>query len=148
MPFGFGLSYTNFTFAKAQLLNAAGQPCDERTAGCAVNASSSSSDSNFFFVAVDVTNTGRIDGKVVVQVYFSQALASRVRFAQMLLDFAKVEVAAGAKVTVTVKIPLTGLEMWSAAANRYVVEASTYEISVGQWVSDPNMATHELTVVA
>jgi hypothetical protein len=127
-------SYTNFSFSVAQLLNAAGQSCDERST-CTVNVTSD----GFFFAAVNVTNTGGMAGKAVVQVYvllyvidlirrlatrnvclammqtvcvcvwtgvclatkfgiacwpryFSQSLASRVRFAQMLLDFAKVEV--------------------------------------------------------
>lgn len=77
-----------------------------------------------------------MDGKVVVQVYFGQNLASRVRFSNMLLDFAKIEVKAGQTVSsVKIKIPLTGLEMWSQRLGKYVVEAATYDIRVGQYVT-------------
>ena len=65
----------------------------------------------------------------------------------MLLDFAKIEVKAGATATgVLVPIPLTGLEMWSKDQDKYVVESSTYDIMIGQYVSDPKMAHHQLVV--
>lgn len=112
VPFGYGLSYTTFTYSKAQLLNSQGQPCDERQKGCSITGSGSNSSATFS-VSVDVTNAGSRDGKTVVQVYFAQRLASRVRFSQMLLDFQKVEIAAGKTQTVVVEIPVTGLEMWS-----------------------------------
>ena len=81
------------------------------------------------------------------QIYFSQRLASRVRFAQMLLDFQKADVSAGDTVSVVIKVPVTGLEMWSGANNKYVVEDSSYDIMVGQYVTDPHMQTHQLTIV-
>ena len=61
-----------------------GHPCDERQKKCTVASTDS-----FFFVSLDIKNEGTMDGKVVVQCYFGQQLASRVRFSQMLLDFAK-----------------------------------------------------------
>jgi len=143
VPFGFGLSYTNFTFSNIRLL-ARGQPCDERQPSCVVNRSID----QYFVVSATVKNTGNIAGKVVVEVYFSQQLASRVRFAQMLLDFKKTnDIAAGASISVQISVAITGLEMWSPADKKYVVEASKYDIMVGQYVSDPKMVTHTLTVV-
>merc|ERR1719174_918898 len=143
VPFGFGLSYSTFVFANMQLLNAHGDRCDERARGCSVDKSEPSAS---FTVSLDVTNQGPMDGKVVVQVYFSQTLASRVRFARMLLDFDKVHVAVGQTQSVKVVVPITGLEMWSSADNSYIVESSVYEISVGQYVTDGKMITHRLTV--
>ena len=64
VPFGFGLSYTSFTFSNAHVLNAAGKSCDERQSGCAVNQTTD----DYFQVAVDVKNEGQVAGKAVVQV--------------------------------------------------------------------------------
>merc|ERR1712048_1266628 len=88
-----------------------------------------------------------MDGKIVVQVYFSQNLASRVRFSKMLLAFEKVTVKAsstlsGAKVLVKAR----DLEMWDQKQGKYVVEASTYSIMVGQSSVDKKTVSHTLKV--
>ena len=77
VPFGFGLSYSNFTFANVALGS-------HSTISLATDSS--------FNVSLDITNTGKMDGKIVVQVYFSQDLASRVRFSKMLLGECRHEI--------------------------------------------------------
>ena len=102
-----------------------------------------------FSVKLDITNHGSMAGKVVVQVYFTQDLSSRVRYEHMLLGFGKVEVAGGATVKgAQVELKARDLEMWDKRADKYVVEASTYSLAVGQFVSDPAMHTTTLTVTA
>merc|ERR1712176_784394 len=78
VPFGFGLSYSNYTFANVKI-DAVESLTSEPTP--TVRASDT------FNVSLDITNQGKYDGKIVVQVYFTQMLASRVRFAKMLLGF-------------------------------------------------------------
>ena len=102
-----------------------------------------------FSVKLDITNHGSMAGKAVVQVYFTQDLSSRVRYEHMLLGFGKVEVAGGATVKgAQVELKARDLEMWDKRADKYVVEASTYSLAVGQFVSDPAMHTTTLTVTA
>ena len=79
-----GLSFSNYSFTDIEL------ECP-KVGG--INTVSTTTES--FNVSLSVTNHGKMDGKTVVQVYFSQNLASRVRFSKMLLSFAKVTVQAG-----------------------------------------------------
>ena len=139
VPFGWGLSYSNFTFSNVQL-SASGVPSCTAD-NCTVTADDS------FTIELDITNHGSMAGKTVVQVYFSQTLCSRVRFSNMLLGFEKVQ-APGDTTTKGVKVPLKAreLEMWDKTANKYVVEDADYTLQVGQWVADPKMAHKTLHV--
>ena len=131
-----GLSYSNYSFADIQI------DCPKVDGISTISATTDS-----FNVSLSVTNHGKMDGKIVVQVYFSQNLASRVRFSKMLLSFAKVTVKAGQTLEgVKVPVKVRDLEMWSQADNKYVVEASTYSIMVGQSSVDTE-ATHSLKVI-
>jgi beta-glucosidase len=129
---GWGLSYSNFTFSNVQLTASDVPSCT--STNCTVTADDT------FTISLDITNHGRMAGKTVVQVYFSQDLCSRVRFSNMLLGFEKVEVE-GDTTSKGVKVPLKAreLEMWDKAANKYVVEDADYTLQVGQWVADPRM---------
>merc|ERR1711865_486855 len=62
VPFGFGLSYSDYTFANMEL------DCPR------VNGTSTVKASDVFDVSLSITNHGTMDGKIVVQVYFSQNL--------------------------------------------------------------------------
>lgn len=111
VPFGWGLSYSNFTFSNVQLTASDVPSCT--STNCTVTADDT------FTISLDITNHGRMAGKTVVQVYFSQDLCSRVRFSNMLLGFEKVEVE-GDTTSKGVKVPLKAreLEMWDKA-NKY-----------------------------
>lgn len=132
IPFGFGLSYTSFTFSDAKLSNTT------VSVATAINST--------ITLNVTVASKGPA-GQCVVQVYFSQDLASRVRYQFMLLGFAKVAVPANSPGTVaTVQLNLDHLAMWNTVQRQYLVEASTYTILVGQYSSDPHMQQLKLTV--
>ena len=47
---------------------------------------------------------------------------------------------------VKVNLKAQDFEMWDQDRNEYVVEASTYTLMVGQYVSDPKMASLQLAV--
>eukprot|EP00041_Stephanoeca_diplocostata_P013637 m.240352 g.240352 ORF g.240352 m.240352 type:complete len:814 (+) comp19412_c0_seq2:86-2527(+) len=129
VPFGFGLSYSNFSFSNIHLSKTT------------VNSNDT------FAVKLDIANVGPA-GKVVVQVYFSQALSSRVRFAKMLLGFKKISVAADSTLSgVSVNLRAKDFEMWDTSANNYVVESSNYTVYVGQYSTDPHLKTLTLSVV-
>ena len=133
-----GLSYSNYSFANLEF--------DVPKVG---GTSTISASMDSFNVSLSVTNHGKMDGKVVVQVYFSQMLASRVRFSKMLLSFTKITVKAGQTLDgVKVPVKVRDLEMWSQADNKYIVEASTYSIMVGQSSVDEKTMAHTLKVTA
>ena len=126
VPFGFGLSYSQFTFSHIQV------------------SSPTVAAGGTFAVTLHVSNAGPA-GKTVVQVYFGQDLSSRVRFSKMLLGFKKVAIPANA-VDVAVTVPLNSkdFEMWSKTTADYIVEPGNYTLYTGQYSTDP--ATHVQTI--
>jgi beta-glucosidase len=88
-PFGHGLSYTDFT------IDAAGE-------GAALDGDSVT-------VRAVVTNTGDRDGATVVQLYARDETAAVVRPVRQLVDFARVELAAGESAEIELGFPLERL---------------------------------------
>jgi len=114
-PFGFGLSYTTFSYgpASATVLAAAeGRP-------------------DGIEVRVPVTNTGDRDGREVVQLYVSLPGSRVSRAPRELKAFASVPVAAGATAEVTLTVPREDLAYWDTRVNRWVVEGGAYHCAVG-----------------
>lgn len=129
-PFGHGLSYTTYQYSNLKLDKA------EYDANDTVN------------VSVDVTNTGEVDGKEIVQVYFSKVLQGKQRDnkpARQLKGFAKVELKAGETKTVTIPVALKEVTFWSNLKKKMVVENGTYAVEVGASSADLPCRT-EITV--
>ncbi|WIM98318.1 glycoside hydrolase family 3 C-terminal domain-containing protein [Actinoplanes oblitus] len=104
-PFGFGLSYTTFSY---------GTP-----GGSGLE------------IRVPVTNTGDRDGREVVQVYASLP-GSRVRRApRELRAFANVAIPAGETVEVILRIERDDLAYWDTRLNRWLVEDGAYVFEIG-----------------
>ena len=110
--FGFGLSYTTFTYGALALDQA------ERGARDTV------------VVRVDVRNAGARDGMEVVQLYVREQYASVDPPVRRLRDFQKVTLAAGETRTVTFRLPIARLA-FVGRDNRMGVEPGDYEIQVG-----------------
>ncbi|MFB3386428.1 glycoside hydrolase family 3 C-terminal domain-containing protein [Flavobacterium sp. LAR06] len=112
-PFGYGLSYTTFAFENAK-------------------ADKTSYDENeTITVSVDVKNTGKVDGKEVVQLYASKSDSKVSRASKELKGFKKVLVKAGNSETVTIKLPVKELAYYDVASKKWVVEAGKYTLKVG-----------------
>ncbi len=121
-PFGFGLSYTTFDISAPRLAKAKiGQ-------GETVK------------VEVDVTNTGKVAGDEVVQLYVHDEAASVTRPVLELKHFKRVTLAPGAKTTVTFEIKPSDLWMWNLDMKR-VVEPGDFSILVGPNSVDLKKAT-------
>ncbi len=117
-PFGFGLTYTSFTYD-----------------AIALAASSVSADGELV-VTVEVTNAGAVPARETVQLYVA-AIGSRVERAPSdLRAFAQVEIAAGATETVELRVPARDLAFWDTAASAWEVEAIEYEARVGPNAAD------------
>ena len=91
-----------------------------------------------------MTNTGKLAGDEVVQLYVRDVAASVTRPLLELKHFKRVTVAAGAKTTVTFEIAPSDLWFWNLEMKR-VVEPGAFEIMVGPNSVDLKKAT--LTVV-
>lgn len=112
-PFGYGLSYTTF-----ELKNAASDKKDY-------------AQTETISVTIDVANTGKVDGKEVVQLYIAKADSKISRAAQELKGFKKVFVKSGATEKVTIKVPVSELAYYDMTKKAWVVEAGTYSLKVG-----------------
>lgn len=84
-PFGYGLSYSTFTYSDIKLLPGNGKDIHIR-------------------VAVTVTNTGKYTGEEVVQLYIRDEVASITRPIKELKGFEKIKLKAGESKTVTFDI--------------------------------------------
>jgi len=128
-PFGFGLSYTNFSFSNLSV--------------GAFNADGTAT------VTATVTNTGSRAGADVAQLYVNDPAASS-NPPQQLAGFQRVNLNAGQSATVSFTLTVHDLADYSPTDNQWEAQAGTYGISVGDSsASRPLSATtslaHELT---
>lgn len=112
-PFGYGLSYTTFAFGNAKT---------DKT---------SYAQNETISVSVEVKNTGKVDGKEVVQLYAAKSDSKVTRAAQELKGFKKVFVKAGSSETVTIQIPVKELAYYDVAAKKWTVEPGKYTLNIG-----------------
>ncbi|MBN2355120.1 glycoside hydrolase family 3 C-terminal domain-containing protein, partial [candidate division KSB1 bacterium] len=111
-PFGYGLSYTQFSYRDLRLV-----PDTIPAGGRAV-------------VEIEVENTGHRDGEEVVQLYVHDKIGSLPRPVKELKDFARVHLKAGE--TKIVRFILTPEKLQFLDINmRHVVEPGEFEVIVG-----------------
>ncbi|HEX9151600.1 MAG TPA: glycoside hydrolase family 3 C-terminal domain-containing protein [Flavobacterium sp.] len=112
-PFGYGLSYTTFAFENAKT--------DKKS--YATNET--------IAVSVTVKNTGKVDGKEVVQLYSSKSDSKISRAAQELKGFQKVLIAAEKSETITIQVPVKELAYYNVATKKWTVEPGNYTLKLG-----------------
>ena len=112
-PFGFGLSYTQFEIADAQL------------------SQDNLSEGDVLAVTATVKNVGSREGKEVVQVYVGKKDSRVERAPKELKGFAKVSVPAGSQQQVKIHIPIKSLAFFNEDANAWEVEKGEYTVFVG-----------------
>ena len=126
-PFGYGLSYTTFTYSKPKFENASISK-DESTT-----------------VSVDVTNTGKRAGDEVVQMYVRDDYASVGRYNKMLKGFERISLEPGETKTVTFTLGFDELNILNQQMKK-VVEPGTFTISVGASSQEGDLQKVTLTV--
>ena len=126
-PFGFGLSYTTFSFGNPRV-----EPAQIFT-GVAAK------------VSVDVTNTGRREGDEVPQLYLHQKTASVTQPVMRLIGFERVTLKPGEKKTVQFDVTPEVLSILNIDMHR-VVEPGVFELMVGS--SSDKTSTVRLTVAS
>lgn len=112
-PFGFGLSYTNFTYSNVRL------SADKICTGQTVEAS------------IDITNSGKVTGDEIVQIYIHDKVASVTRPVMELKGFERISLQAGETKTVKFMIDKPGLAFWEYNM-QYTVEPGEFDIMVGK----------------
>ncbi len=110
--FGYGLSYTTFDYIDCQLNE------------------SSFADEGKIVAQVTVKNSGKRDGKEVVQLYIRDRISSVATPIKQLKAFKKVEIKTGETQTITLEVPLNELALYNARMER-VVEPGEFEIQIG-----------------
>jgi beta-glucosidase len=118
--FGFGLSYTSFEFSRPRLKKAVIRPSESTV------------------LRVDVTNTGKVAGDEVVQMYIRDKVSSVTRPVKELKGFERISLQPGQKKTVALNITPEHLAFYDIRMKR-VVEPGEFEIMVGNSSRDRDL---------
>ena len=110
-PFGYGLSYTTFTYGEAQI-----------PATAKVNET--------IQINVPVTNSGKMDGDEIVQVYLKKQDDAEGPI-KALRAFKRVHIPAGKTVNVTLELTPKQLEWWNPSTNTMCTQEGNFDIMVG-----------------
>ncbi len=111
-PFGYGLSYTTFSYSNLRVDKAQFSADDVLT------------------VSVDVKNTGSRIGKEAVLLYTSDLVASIVPDNKRLRDFTKIELQPGETKTVTFRLPAKDMA-FVGADGKWRLEKGDFDIRIG-----------------
>ena len=109
-PFGYGLSYTNFTYSDIEVTDTA--------------------------VSFTVTNTGKCAGAEVAQLYVSCKNGNVYRPKKELKGFAKVFLDAGESQRVTIAFDDKTFRYFDTESNAWEIEDADYEICIAKNASD------------
>jgi beta-glucosidase len=117
-PFGYGLSYTTFDYQNPRVSSPTFRDVDGLT------------------VSVDVTNTGKLAGKEVVQVYVHDLKSRLVRPPKELKGFVKVELQPGETKTASVSLDFRAFAYYDPAYRQWITEAGEFDILIGASSAD------------
>ncbi|HTM80757.1 glycoside hydrolase family 3 C-terminal domain-containing protein [Asticcacaulis sp.] len=126
-PFGFGLSYT--TFGYANLKTSAPQIAKD----------------GVITVSVDVSNTGKVAGDTVVQLYIGYPKSKVERPMKELEGFRRVHLAAGETQTMQIPLKASQLAYWNVDAKAFTVETAPVSLMIGESSADIKL-TQSLSV--
>jgi len=115
--FGHGLSYTSFNYWGLEIKTREvkeGEPVE---------------------ISVQVSNTGEVTGKEVVQLHIRDKVSSVTTPVKSLKGFKKIELAPGDTKQVEFKVDFDELSLWNIEMQR-VVETGTFEVQIGSYSED------------
>jgi beta-glucosidase len=117
-PFGHGMSYTNFSYTNPKVSAVTFKDKDGLT------------------VSVDVTNTGKVVGKEVVQLYVHDHKSELVRPPKELKAFTKVELQPGETRTVTLALDFRAFAYYHPGFQQWITENGEVDILIGASSAD------------
>ena len=117
-PFGYGLSYTTFAYSNARA------------------SAKTFKDVEGVTVTVDVTNTGDVAGKEIVQVYVHDRKSGLVRPEKELKGFAKVELQPGETKTVSIALDFRAFAYYHPEYKKWITEDGEFDILIAASATD------------
>ncbi|TNJ45850.1 glycoside hydrolase family 3 C-terminal domain-containing protein [Tamlana fucoidanivorans] len=111
-PFGYGLSYTTFKYSNLKVKSHIKDRKGE------------------IFVSVDITNSGKVKGDEIVQLYFSDETSSVTVYEKQLRGFERVSLGPSETKTVNFVINQDDLSLYNKNMD-FVLEPGIFEIMVG-----------------
>jgi beta-glucosidase len=142
-PFGYGLCYTTFQYDNPKV------------------SAQKFKDTDGLTVSVDVTNTGNVAGKEVVQVYVHDQKSRLIRPPKELKGFVKIELQPGETRTVTIPLDFRSFAYYNPAYKQWITEDGDFDILIGSSSADirfsetvtlesslnlPSLLDHESTI--
>lgn len=112
-PFGYGLSYTTFAYHNANV------------------SAKNFKDVEGVTVTVDVTNTGHMAGKEIVQVYVHDQQSGLVRPHKELKGFAKVALQPGETKTVSIALDFRAFAYYHPEYQQWITEDGEFDLLIG-----------------
>lgn len=110
-PFGHGLSYTTFTYGDVQL-------------------PASAKDDETIKICLPVTNSGKMDGDEIVQVYIKKQSDMEGPI-KALRAFKRVHIPAGQTIQVELELTPKQMEWWDTETNTMRTQAGKFDIMIG-----------------
>ncbi len=117
-PFGYGMSYTTFDYQNPRV------------------SAETFRDVDGVSVSVEVTNTGKMTGKEVVQVYVHDQVSRLVRPPKELKGFAKVELKPGETKTVTIALDRRAFAYFHPGYQTWITEDGQFDLLIGSSSAD------------
>lgn len=117
-PFGHGLSYTSFDYSKLAF------------------SSGQLNDTDDLVVTATITNTGKMAGKEVVQLYVSDPVSSLQRPLKELKGFDKVSLAPGESTEVRFTLNTRDFSFFDPRRAEWIVESGEFKIALGASSAD------------
>lgn len=121
--FGHGLSYTSFEMGNIRV------------------SSEEYDGEGHLVVSADVTNTGKLAGAEVVQLYLNDVEASVERPVKELKGFAKVNLQPGETRTVNIKLDKRDLSFWDVNSKDWLAEPGEFRVLLGASLQDIRLET-------
>ncbi|MEL6556926.1 MAG: fibronectin type III-like domain-contianing protein [Bacteroidota bacterium] len=127
-PFGYGLSYTSYTYDSISILN------NDLTEADQLEAS------------VIVTNTGSVTGEEVVQLYVGFESSTIDRPKKLLKGFQKVKLEPGQSKRIRFSVSASDLAWYNEDVKKWEVEKMDYELFIGSSSANSALLKSNFTI--
>ncbi|MBB5437660.1 beta-glucosidase [Pedobacter sp. AK017] len=111
-PFGFGLSYTTFAYSNLKI-----SPIEQEKDG---NIS----------ISVDITNTAKLEGDEIVQLYIRDVLSTVTTYEKILRGFERISLKPNETKTLKFTLFPDDLKLWNREM-QHIIEPGTFKVMIG-----------------